>query len=80
MSVQGALANHPSGSAERLKLIPDGTELEIVGDDQEVDGITWRNVKDPEDGATGWVAAEFVEAADDASSPDPTDSADNDEP
>jgi hypothetical protein len=74
------LRTEPSGSAERLKLIPDGTELEIVGDDQEVDGITWRNVKDPEDGATGWVAAEFVEAADDASPPDPTDSADNDEP
>jgi len=47
-----------------MKILPDGAELELTGDEQEADGRTWRAVRDPSDGTTGWVAAEFLEAAD----------------
>jgi hypothetical protein len=49
-----------SSAAERVRTLPDGHELEVIGEDREVDGRTWRNVRDPSDGVTGWVAGEFV--------------------
>ena len=58
-----SLRAEPRNSSERLKIIPDGAELELTGDEQEADGRTWRAVRDPSDGSTGWVAAEFLEAA-----------------
>lgn len=53
----------PSTTAARVKLLRDGAQLEIVGEDRQTDGRTWRNVKDVSDGATGWVAADFTTAA-----------------
>lgn len=58
------LRAEPSASAARVKLLRDGAELEIVGEDRQADGRAWRNVKDPSDGAIGWIAAEFVATAD----------------
>ena len=45
--------------AQRLKSVPEGTVLEVVGADETADGIVWRNVKDAA-GASGFVAAKFV--------------------
>src|SRR3954449_5594433 len=50
----------PSGASERVKVLPEGAELEVVGADREVDGTTWRNVRDPSDGTSGWAVAEFL--------------------
>lgn len=44
---------------QRLKSVPEGTILEIVGVDETADGIVWRNVRDAT-GASGFVAAKFV--------------------
>ena len=54
------LRNEPGSAAERVKTLPDGAELEVVGADREVDGRTWRNVRDPSDGVSGWASAEFL--------------------
>ena len=52
----------PSAHAASVKLAPEGAVLEVVGPDRAADGRTWRNVRDPADGAHGWVAAEFLAA------------------
>lgn len=60
---QGAsLRERPSGTATRVKVLIEGTVLDVVGPDQQVEGRGWRNVRDST-GATGWVAADFVEPA-----------------
>ena len=52
----------PSAHAASVKLAPEGAVLEVVGPDRTADGRTWRNIRDPADGAHGWVAAEFLAA------------------
>jgi len=52
----------PSAHAAPVKLAPEGAVLEVVGPDRAADGRTWRNIRDPADGAHGWVAAEFLAA------------------
>ena len=52
----------PSAHAAPVKLAPEGAVLEVVGPDRAADGRTWRNIRDPGDGAHGWVAAEFLAA------------------
>ncbi|MDP8923696.1 MAG: SH3 domain-containing protein [Chloroflexota bacterium] len=49
--------------APRVKTLPEGTVLELVGADELTDGMTWRNVREP-GGASGWVAAKFVARVD----------------
>jgi hypothetical protein len=44
---------------QRLKTMPEGAVLEIVGGDVLADGLTWRQVRDAA-GTTGWVAGKFV--------------------
>jgi hypothetical protein len=44
---------------QRLKSVPEGAVLEVVGADETADGIVWRNVRDAA-GASGYVAAKFV--------------------
>ena len=43
--------------------MPEATVLEVVGTDREAEGRIWRNVRDPADGASGWIAAELLDAA-----------------
>ncbi len=50
----------PGLTGPRLKRLFEGTELELIGPDSTVDGMTWRNVRDPSDRSEGWVATEFV--------------------
>jgi hypothetical protein len=44
---------------QRLKTMPEGTVLEVVGGDETADGIAWRNVRDAA-GTTGWMASKFL--------------------
>jgi hypothetical protein len=43
----------------RIKSMPEGAVLEIVGTDQTADGLVWRNVRDAS-GASGWMAGKFL--------------------
>lgn len=56
------LRERPGASAPIVKTVPDGTVLQIVGADQAMDGVPWRNVRD-EGGTQGWMAAELLEPA-----------------
>jgi len=44
---------------QRLKTMPEGTMLDVIGGDMTADGIAWRNVRDAA-GTNGWVAGKFV--------------------
>ena len=60
---QGAnMRERPGATAPVVKTVPDGTVLQVVGADQQMDGRGWRQVRD-EGGHQGWIAAEFLEAA-----------------
>ena len=50
-------ASAPLG--DKLKALPDGTQMVVVGPDQNIGGKTWKNVKDP-GGTVGWVASEYL--------------------
>ncbi len=61
---QGAnLRAEPSANAARVKTVPEGSELEVTGPDRDVDGRTWRQVRDPSDGAVGWIVGELLASA-----------------
>src|SRR3712207_5329135 len=45
------LRAQPGIGGARVKALSDGTVLEPIGADLAVDGRTWRNVRDPSDGA-----------------------------
>lgn len=47
------------GRAARLKTLPDGTQLDVLGPEERADGMLWRNVREP-GGTAGWVAASFL--------------------
>ena len=55
------LRAEPSLSGPQLKGLFDGAELELLDEDVEADGRTWRNVRDPTDRSEGCVAAEFLD-------------------
>jgi SH3-like domain-containing protein len=58
---QGAnMRRAPSVSAQRVKVIPEGTVVELVGGEQRGDGYTWRNVRDV-DGSTGFVIVDYLQ-------------------
>ena len=49
----------PGEKSARIKTLPEGTQLEVVGPDERIGGVVWRNVRDP-GGTVGWVAASFL--------------------
>jgi len=53
------LRARPSRSGSVLKSVPDGSQLTIVGENEQADGVTWRNVE-TEDGLTGWLSTEVI--------------------
>ena len=57
----------PSSTASVAGVLSEGTVVEIVGEDRQADGVTWKNVRAPGDGR-GWVSSEFLVAAPDGSS------------
>jgi hypothetical protein len=54
------LRAEPGPRGARLKGLADGADLELLGHEVEMNGRAWRDVRDPTDGAEGWVAAEFL--------------------
>jgi len=56
------LRDKPGQASTVLKTLPEGTVLEVIGEDKQMDGKGWKNVKDDE-GKAGWVAAELLEPA-----------------
>jgi uncharacterized protein YgiM (DUF1202 family) len=56
------LRDKPGQTGAVVKTIPEGAVLEVVGEDRQMDGKAWKNVKD-ESGTTGWMAAELLDPA-----------------
>ncbi len=57
---QGAnLRAEPSAASRRIKVVRDGTEVELIGSEREAESRTWRNVRD-DTGADGWIPGEFL--------------------
>lgn len=57
---EGVNLRAKAGKNEKaILLLKEGTELKIVGQDAQADGLTWRNVKDDK-GNAGWVASQFL--------------------
>ena len=54
------LRAEPGTRGARLKGLVDGVELEWLGHEVELNRRGWRDVRDPTDGAEGWVAVEFL--------------------
>ena len=48
-------------SHARVKTLPDGAVLEIIGGPKEADGYTWYQVRD-EAGSTGWAVVNYMKA------------------
>lgn len=66
------LRDQPSGSANRVKNLPDGTILEVTGNDQAAEGKRWRPLRDSA-GASGWIVTDYLEPVPPTgSSPTPT--------
>jgi hypothetical protein len=58
----GAGLNVRSGAGTgnaRIKTLPDGTVVEVIGGPKEADGFTWWQIRD-QAGVTGWVVAKFL--------------------
>lgn len=53
------LRREPGQAGEKIKTISEGSLVEIVGPDRNVDGTLWRNVRDLQ-GDVGWVAGGFL--------------------
>jgi hypothetical protein len=49
-----------SVTAQRVKLLPEGTIVELLGPEERGDGRTWRQVRDA-DGSAGYVLTEFLQ-------------------
>jgi hypothetical protein len=56
------LRDKPGQTGTVVKTIPEGTVLDVIGEDRPMDGKNWKNVKDDE-GTVGWMAAELLEPA-----------------
>jgi len=56
---QGVYMRRTPNMDDRVRAYPDGTEMNVIGDDVEAGGIQWRHVRAP-DGITGYVPAEYV--------------------
>ena len=52
-----------STEAAIVARVTEGTVLELIGEDRQAGGRTWRNVRAP-DGVTGWAAGDYVVAVD----------------
>ena len=55
------MRREPSASAERIRIIPEGSILDVVGPDRDAEGRQWRYVRDL-DGEMGWIQSSFLVA------------------
>lgn len=67
---QGAYIRSNPASDERIKAWLDGTRMQVIGPDQEVEGVSWKRVRDPA-GNEGWVPAQYLAPAPGAPAPTP---------
>jgi hypothetical protein len=51
---------NPSRTAEKIRTLPEGNLYEVVGGPTDADGLTWWQLKDPNDGSSGWGAADYM--------------------
>jgi hypothetical protein len=58
---EGVFIRRTLDAADRIRAWPDKTIMVVVGGDQQAEGRTWKNVKDP-DGNVGWVPSEYLVA------------------
>jgi len=56
------MRERPGAAGQIVKTVPEGATLTVVGANQQMDGKTWRNVRD-DTGTTGWIAEELLEPA-----------------
>lgn len=57
---QGAnMRQRPSTTAPVVKVLPEGTGVEVIGGDTNAEGRNWRNIRES-GGQTGWVASELL--------------------
>lgn len=60
VGLQGLVMRTEPGGGERIRLVDEGADLrDLGGAEQEINGRWWKRVAHP-DGATGWVASEFL--------------------
>jgi hypothetical protein len=60
VGLQGLVMRSEPGGGDRIRLVDEGADLrDLGGAEQEVNGRWWKRVAHP-DGATGWVASEFL--------------------
>jgi hypothetical protein len=57
------LRAQPSLTAAITARLAEGTVLDVVGEDKQVNGVTWKNVKGGPGNHTGWVSAQYVVSA-----------------
>jgi SH3-like domain-containing protein len=61
---QGAnIRSEPGSNGRVLKTLADGSNLEVLGPEREVDGTVWRQVRDPSSGVVGWIVRGAVAPA-----------------
>jgi SH3-like domain-containing protein len=53
------LRRDPGQNGDRIKTVPEGSLVEIVGPDRTIEGTVWRNIRDLQ-GDVGWVAGGFL--------------------
>lgn len=67
----GAFIRRTPTITDKIRAWPDGTQMLVVGDEQQSEGIAWKNVRDP-DGNVGWVPSQYLVAAVATVSPPPS--------
>ena len=55
------LRRDPGSTGELIKIIPEGTLVEVIGEPSDIGGTRWVNVRDPL-GDSGWIASSFLVA------------------
>ena len=53
----------PSRTANKIRSLPEGSVYEVIGGPQEADGLVWWQLKDPNDGVTGWGAQNYMKVS-----------------
>ena len=71
-SGQGAnIRSEPGPNGRILKTLAEGSSIEVLGPEREVDGQIWRQVRDAQSGVTGWIVRGAVAPAGSVATPVP---------
>ncbi len=46
---------------ETLKIVPEGSRLELAGEPRQADDHVWWLIQDPSDGTQGWMVVDYLE-------------------